>query len=214
MQFTARFFILLVKNMLCSQLHYQTPFKLKVFSYKIGLFFFFFFFFTLVKGLRRCLILKLRDTRVYDPGTRARLGTTARFCKVVVRESTLNHSQICLVVTQPAFSDLRKTNHRYCPTLLVSLDYDTGFPRRTCEDSDPVATSLYQPTPAPETRNPNIETRNAKGEIRNPKPESETQKPNIENRTTHPKPRGSVCVKRTRTLSTLGGVPPATQVLP
>jgi hypothetical protein len=134
---------------------------------------------------------------VHDPETRARLGTAARFCKVVVREPTLNHSQICLVVTQPAFSDLRKTNHRYCPTLLVSLDYDSGFPRRTCEDFDPVATSLYPPTPAPETRNPNIETRNAKGEIRNPKPESETQKPNIENRTTHPKPRGSVCVKRT-----------------
>ena len=97
---------------------------------------------------------------MHDPETRARLGTAARFCKVVVREPTLNHSQICLVVTQPAFSDLRKTNHRYCPTLLVSLDYDSGFPRRTCEDFDPVATSLYPPTPAPETRNPKAKPRN------------------------------------------------------
>jgi len=38
---------------------------------------FFFFFFTLVTGPRRSLRLKLSDTRVYEPQTRARLGTTA-----------------------------------------------------------------------------------------------------------------------------------------
>jgi len=45
---------------------------------------FFFFFFTLVTGPRRSLRLKLSDTRVYEPQTRARLGTTAHFCEVVV----------------------------------------------------------------------------------------------------------------------------------
>ena len=35
---------------------------------------FFFFFFTLVTGPRRCLSLKLGDTRLYVPGIRARLG--------------------------------------------------------------------------------------------------------------------------------------------
>ena len=44
----------------------------------------FFFFFTLVTGPRRSLSLQLRDTRVYEPQTRARLGTTVHFCKVVV----------------------------------------------------------------------------------------------------------------------------------
>ena len=34
-------------------------------------------FFTLVTGPRRSLRLKLSDTRVYEPQTRARLGTTA-----------------------------------------------------------------------------------------------------------------------------------------
>ena len=34
-------------------------------------------FFTLVTGPRRSLSLKLRDTRVYEPQIRARLGTTA-----------------------------------------------------------------------------------------------------------------------------------------
>ena len=41
-------------------------------------------FFTLVTGPRRSLSLKLSDTRVYEPQIRARLGTTAHFCKVVV----------------------------------------------------------------------------------------------------------------------------------
>ena len=43
-----------------------------------------FFFLTLVTGLRRSLSRKLSDTRVHEPHTRARLGTTAHFCKVVV----------------------------------------------------------------------------------------------------------------------------------
>jgi len=43
-----------------------------------------FFFFTLVAGPRRSLSLKLGDTRVYEPQIRARLGTTANFCEVVV----------------------------------------------------------------------------------------------------------------------------------
>ena len=43
-----------------------------------------FFFFTLVTGPRRSLRLKLSDTRVYEPQIRARLGTTAQFCRVVV----------------------------------------------------------------------------------------------------------------------------------
>ena len=47
----------------------------------------FFFFFTLVTGPIRSLSLKLSDTRVYEPQTRARLGTTARFCRVVEKLS-------------------------------------------------------------------------------------------------------------------------------
>jgi len=43
-----------------------------------------FFFFTLVPGPRRFLSPKLSGTRVYAPQIRARLGTTAHFCKVVV----------------------------------------------------------------------------------------------------------------------------------
>ena len=42
------------------------------------------FFFTRVTGPRRFLRHKLSDTRVYEPQIRARLGTTAHFCKVVV----------------------------------------------------------------------------------------------------------------------------------
>ena len=42
----------------------------------------FFFFFTLVTGPSRSLNLKLSDTRVNEPQIRARLGTTAHFCKV------------------------------------------------------------------------------------------------------------------------------------
>jgi len=42
------------------------------------------FSFTLVTGPRRSLGLKLSDTRVYEPQIRARLGTTAHFCEVVV----------------------------------------------------------------------------------------------------------------------------------
>jgi len=40
-------------------------------------------FFTLVTGPSGSLSLKLRDTRVYGPQIRARLGTTAHFCEVV-----------------------------------------------------------------------------------------------------------------------------------
>ena len=42
------------------------------------------FFFTLVTGPRRSLSLELSDARVYEPQIRARLGTTAHFCEVVV----------------------------------------------------------------------------------------------------------------------------------
>ena len=42
---------------------------------------FFFFFSTLVTGPARSLSLKLSDTRVYEPQVRARLGTTAHFCR-------------------------------------------------------------------------------------------------------------------------------------
>ncbi|KAJ1488585.1 hypothetical protein T484DRAFT_1782852, partial [Baffinella frigidus] len=38
-------------------------------------------------------------------------------------------------------NELMRVNHRYCPTLLISLDYDQGVPRRTCENTDPIATS-------------------------------------------------------------------------
>jgi len=44
--------------------------------------FFFLLFFTLGTGPRRSLSLKLIDTRVYAPQIRARLGTTAHFCRV------------------------------------------------------------------------------------------------------------------------------------
>ena len=44
----------------------------------------FFFFFTLVTGPGRSLSLKMSDTRVYEPQIRARLGTAAHFCRVVV----------------------------------------------------------------------------------------------------------------------------------
>ena len=42
-------------------------------------------FLTLVTGPNRSLALKLSDTRVYKPQIRARLGTTAHFCKVSVQ---------------------------------------------------------------------------------------------------------------------------------
>ena len=42
------------------------------------------FFITLVTGPRRSWSLKLSDTKVYEPQIRARLGTTAHFCRVVV----------------------------------------------------------------------------------------------------------------------------------
>jgi len=41
----------------------------------------FFFFFTLVTGSRRFLSFKLSDTRVYEPQIRARIATTAHFCR-------------------------------------------------------------------------------------------------------------------------------------
>ena len=44
----------------------------------------FFLFLTLVTGPKRSLSLKLSDTRVYEPSIRARLGTAAHLCEVVV----------------------------------------------------------------------------------------------------------------------------------
>ena len=42
------------------------------------------FFFTLFTDPRRIWSPKLSDTRVYEPPIRARLGTTAHFCEVVL----------------------------------------------------------------------------------------------------------------------------------
>ena len=52
----------------------------------------FFFFFTLVTGPRRSLSLKRSDTNVDEPQIRACLGTTAHFCRVVVRMPSLRSS--------------------------------------------------------------------------------------------------------------------------
>ena len=49
---------------------------------------FYTFCFTLVTGPRRSLSRKLSDTRVYEPQMRARFGTTAHFCEVVIMGST------------------------------------------------------------------------------------------------------------------------------
>ena len=46
-----------------------------------------YFFFAFVAGPKGSLSLKLSDTKVYAPQIRGRLGTTARFCKVVVLET-------------------------------------------------------------------------------------------------------------------------------
>jgi len=56
-------------------LAYATFFERAGVMHKVQLLFF--FFFTLVTGPRRSLSLKLSDTRVYEPQTRARLRTTA-----------------------------------------------------------------------------------------------------------------------------------------
>ena len=42
--------------------------------------------FTLVTGPKRSLSLKLSDTRLYEPQLKARLGTTAHVCEMVVRK--------------------------------------------------------------------------------------------------------------------------------
>ena len=59
--------------------------------------------FTLVTGPRRSLSLKLSDTRVYAPQIRARLGTTAHFCEVVVLKLKLtveHHHRQLLALTK------------------------------------------------------------------------------------------------------------------
>ena len=69
-----------------------------------------FFFFTLITGPRRSLSLKLGDTRVYEPYIRARLGTTAHFCEVVVlrlckpktRHGGTVHERLELLQLKPA----------------------------------------------------------------------------------------------------------------
>jgi len=73
---------------------------------------FFFFFFTLVTGPRRSLSLRLSDTRVYEPQIRARLGTTAHFCKVA---SVLN-----VLYGEPSFTQSEN---------LLEFSEVTGVPR-------------------------------------------------------------------------------------
>ena len=62
-------------------------------------FFFFFFFFTLVTGPSRSV--SLSDTRVYEPQTRARLGTTAHFCRVEGLALSHSFSGACWVDRRP-----------------------------------------------------------------------------------------------------------------
>jgi len=59
--------------------------------------FFFFSSFTLITGPTRSLGLRLSDTRVYEPQIRARLGTTAHFCEVVVLKFGWGSSEQVLV---------------------------------------------------------------------------------------------------------------------
>jgi len=57
-------------------------------------------FFTLVAGPRRSLSLKLSDKRVYEPQIRARLGTTAHLCEVVVLKPPHN-GQVMMQACSP-----------------------------------------------------------------------------------------------------------------
>ena len=52
---------------------------------------------------------------------------------------------MCLFVTLPVFSYLRRVNYRYCPTLLISFDYGNGYPWGQCENSDPAETERCAP---------------------------------------------------------------------
>ena len=88
----------------------------------------FFFFFTLVTGPRRSLRLNLSDTRDYTPQIRARLGTTAHLCKVVVEPGKY--------VCQPrpdsglAWSHLQHESHeiRFRSLLSRPVDRPAGKP--------------------------------------------------------------------------------------
>ncbi|KAJ1493733.1 hypothetical protein T484DRAFT_2697332 [Baffinella frigidus] len=58
-----------------------------------------------------------------------------------VVSAVLQTIAMCLYLTIPVFADLRKMNHTYCPTLLVSVTYTDGIPRRHCVNTDTVETS-------------------------------------------------------------------------
>ena len=84
------------------------------------------FFFTLVRGPSRSLSLNLSDTRVYEPQTRARLGTNAHLCTV-----------FCAVSPARRFWPLLRTSNRLTPTpnqpspesaVPVEVDFQPSYP--------------------------------------------------------------------------------------
>ena len=76
----------------------------------------FFFLFTLVTGPRRSLRLKLSDARVYEPQIRARLGTTAHFCEVVLYKSS------CTGATE-LLAGMGEPGYLHSSLLLSSLEW-------------------------------------------------------------------------------------------
>ena len=56
-------------------------------------------FFPLIKGRRRSLSLKLSDIRVYAPQIRARLGTTAHFCRILDNQESASGTHVYTLLT-------------------------------------------------------------------------------------------------------------------
>jgi len=78
---------------------------------------------TLVTGPRRSLRLKLSDTRVYAPHIRARHGTTAHFCRVVVLKLIYEPQMRARWQMYAGWLQLLETRHaeRECSRIKTSL---------------------------------------------------------------------------------------------
>ena len=99
--------------------------------------FFFFFFFTPGTSPRKSLSLKLSDIRVYEPQIRARLGTTAHFCRVAVLK--LNRTQVILASAQ--FTDTILNDIKGAKVLRSKVL--TFFPRAGCRESRRCSRDTY-----------------------------------------------------------------------
>ena len=147
-------------------------------------------FFTLVTGPRRSLSLNLSDAKVYAPQVRARLGTTAHFCEVVVLNVQVQPGTAGTAADEERRAAAERIVQANPKPSTLNPQPSTLNPQPSTLNPQPPPPNPQPPAPNPQppTPNPQPPTPNPQPPAPNPQPQPPTPNPQPLNQTLHHQP--------------------------